>query len=684
MAYGGISDPNYTITKTIYVSPTGSDSNDGLTRQAPRLRSTATLAMLGPGVGICCLDGTYVGGIAIRNGGNADSLTGYAVIFSDTPKGAKFVPDPNNAKFNLVDITAGSASYLVLDGLDIQGPLPSFTGGSCIESKYNHHHKILNCALHDAAACGLQTGAGFDYLLLKGCDISGNAGTGNGNIQGGGYSGVSLATPTAHDILSGYHFVIVDNHIHDNMEGPLITIPHSDGNGLVFDTWNLSGYSQAVLVDSNLITGNGARGILILNAYAGGFTLRNNTCDKNGQDPTKYGTRGEIAIWRTPNTIVANNIMVADPAFNANNVALLIVSDSNSTGLFNNLTFDGTAGQASYQTVSTTTQLTSANGNLIGVDPQFVNPPADLHLLTSSPALGVGTLAYGYSANDIAGNPRVVNNKIDIGAYEATGILPQTQAIINAYTTQPTQARITAIDTCVRALMVPVAGVKPWDVIDVLWMRSADLQSFGVEWKNPTAHHLVQHGTVTFAPDGGVTSDKTTGYFDSLWNPATAGGAYARDSSHIMVWIGNNPTVANGQDVTINSANFSAPSAQINSRTTGNILRGSVNDATAVNFSGATITDSSGLSVLTRTGQNVSNGYKNNVQTSVIDTTTSIGVPNGNLCVCGTPMYGLSNKMVSLIGAGGAFTPAIEAAVYAAFWNYMNTVGGVGTAPPPA
>lgn len=680
MTYGGITDPNYTVTSTIFVSPSGSDSNSGLTEALPRLFSAATLAMGGAGVGLCCLDGTYVGGHTISHGGNADTLTGYFAIFSKNPRGAKFVPDPAHPTFNLFDLTASTASYIILDGLDIQGPLPSVTGGSAIEFK-SHHLKILDCGLHDSAACGLQA-AGFDYLLLQGCDIYSNAGSGNGDIVGGGYSGVSLLGPIAFDDLPGWHVVARFNRIWNNIEGPLVTVAHSDGNGLILDSWgSLHGYGSPTLIEGNLVVGNGRRGIEVLKAYQGGVSLISNTCCNNNQDTSSPGTVGEIAVEYSLNTVVANNIMDTGGTIVH---ALVISNDSNSTILTDNLTFNGTPGQASYQAVSTTTTFTSANGNLPGVDPQLAAPTLDVsgdfRPKFGSPVLGAGTLAYGYSATDILGNPRVVNNLIDIGAYQGMSVLPQTQAIINAYKVPPTTARIAAIDAAAREFVT----LQAWSWFDVLYMRAADPQSWTIEWKNPGAHTLVQFGTVCYTVDGGASSDGVTGYYDSLYNPSTfVGSVYKQNYSHIGVWVGNNPTPKNGQDVSINPENFSLPCAQVNSRSTINRIRGAVNDETAIDFSTGTITDSSGHTVLSRTLPGVTTAYKNGVATSIVDTTASIGVPNGDLFICGTPMYSLSNRMESAVHAGSGLNAMQVGFIETILWSYMNTVGGAGTAPTP-
>jgi hypothetical protein len=424
--YHGISDPRYVCLKNLWISPSGSDANTGLTPDAPRLSIAGTVALATPGTCVRALPGTYTSdgrNNVIRKGGNADTPAGYVVLLSDTPHAAHIVPSTTTYSFNTLDLQnlSTSASYIIIDGLDIQGELAwSGKGGSAIEIKNGHHYKIINNILHDSSACGLQTHS-IDYLLLQGNVIYGNAKFGISH-----YSGVSLLGPAAFDTLPGFHYVVRNNIVYGNTEGPVITTNHTDGNGIILDSWgNLHGYAQQVVIENNLIFHNGHRGLEVLNATGGGILFRNNTIYKNGQDPARYGTEGEIVIWNSPRTVAANNIMVADPVANPNNTAMLIVNDGNSSVLANNMSFNGIIGQSSYATVTSTAPFAGVNGNQAGVDPLLSMPSSDLagsdfHLSAQSPALGAGTLAYGFAAADAAGAPRVVDGLIDIGAYQGT------------------------------------------------------------------------------------------------------------------------------------------------------------------------------------------------------------------------------------------------------------------------
>ena len=64
----------------------------------------------------------------------------------------------------------------------------------------------------------------------------------------------------------------------------------------------------------------------------------------------------------------------------------------------------------------------TANGN-ISDDPQFVSA-GNYQLLPTSPCLNVGTnLPYVFTSTDFAGNPRLVGNKVDMGAYEYSALV---------------------------------------------------------------------------------------------------------------------------------------------------------------------------------------------------------------------------------------------------------------------
>ncbi len=345
--YSGISDLRYSYLKNLWVSPTGSDKNDGQTPNTARLSIASTVAMATPGTCVRALPGTYImdgSNSFIKNGGNADTLTGYVALVSDTPHAAKLVPSPTKWTFNVLDFTQAIVNYFIVDGFDIQGELSwNNTGGSAIELKNGHHYKIINNILRDSSACGLQT-AGIDYLLFQNNIVSNNAQYGSSH-----YSGISLVGAKEFDRLPGYHYIIKDNIIFANSEGSTITTHHTDGNGIILDNWaNINGYTQQALIEGNLVFRNGHRGIEIQNGggptvYPTPVTIRNNTIFHNSQDPSIYGTTGEIALYYASGVTVENNVVVSAGIA----PTLYINQDNNETIQSNNLLFNSTTSYTS-------------------------------------------------------------------------------------------------------------------------------------------------------------------------------------------------------------------------------------------------------------------------------------------------------------------------------------------------
>ena len=59
-------------------------------------------------------------------------------------------------------------------------------------------------------------------------------------------------------------------------------------------------------------------------------------------------------------------------------------------------------------------------------DPHFIRAEAgDFRLRCDSPCIDAGDKMYVTNTVDFAGNPRIVNNKVDIGAYEFSAALDQ-------------------------------------------------------------------------------------------------------------------------------------------------------------------------------------------------------------------------------------------------------------------
>jgi hypothetical protein len=449
--------PFYTCVTNYYVSATGSNSGTGSSANPWNTISAAMNYLSGQGgtLGGVCVNvgpGTYteaVNGNALS--GSSDSPTGYFVLRSTTSHGA-IIQLPSNSPDYTTAISFLNASYIVIDGFVLSGSdaAPNIDGsginatGSSPTQCTAHHIRIYNNIAYGWGGSGIATQR-QDYY-----DEEGNVAYNTSNTSIWGVSAINTWEPVALD--SGtwssstmdsasvqYHTIIRYNVSYNNAEVNIGANPHYDGNGITLDTYNAVtgyvGYTQQTLVDSNLSFDNGGGGIVTGGSGASFVTVRNNTAFSNYIDAQNPSTgHGDIAIGgsvSSHNNIIVNNIGVENSAASTLNYALEDIaysyaqSNTDETWM-NNLAFDGIAEQASTYTTNTSATFTTANGNLLGVDPQFVNYlSGDFSLRATSPAVGAGTTAYGVAAQDLAGNPRTSSGKVDIGAYEySSGTAP--------------------------------------------------------------------------------------------------------------------------------------------------------------------------------------------------------------------------------------------------------------------
>ncbi|MBB5221396.1 hypothetical protein HNP73_001317 [Amaricoccus macauensis] len=385
---------------TYYVATSGNDGAAGSSSAPWKTLSKAMSAALKPGDEVVVRSGTYNETMTIQKSGTA---SGYITIRSEVEGGAKIVASGSNNGINI------AANYVKVEGFDVRG-----AGSHGIMANNVHHTQVLNNTVHDAGASGIQYNYS-DFIRVEGNTTYNNA-------SDGWFSGISVYQNRniTNDSSSGIRTFIVNNVSYDNVTK---SGGHSDGNGIIIDDFqstqnnNFSSYNKGALVEGNLVYSNGGKGIQI--AWSDYVTVRNNTSWHNNTDPLNSGTwRGEISNQDSNNNTFVNNIAVADPSKNSNNVAIGDYGDNSFTKWVNNLTFNGTPGKASINNEGGNTGPTAANGNLLGVDPKFVNAwGGDFHLSGSSPAVNTGSAAHGLAGVDLDGGSRVVGT-VDLGAYE--------------------------------------------------------------------------------------------------------------------------------------------------------------------------------------------------------------------------------------------------------------------------
>jgi len=391
---------------TYYVASSSSGGGNGSTTSPFRTISEAMSANLRPGDEVVVKAGTYNEAINIDKDGSA---AGNITLRSEVPGGALIRPPAGS--HNAISV---NGNYVTIDGFDIKGG-----NGDGIEANNVHHVQILNNKVHDAGESGIQFNQS-DFIKIEGNETYNNA-------SSGWFSGISIyenRNITGDTSTDGYRTIVRNNISHDNVTK---SGAHTDGNGIIIDDFQSTqasghpNYTFKTLVENNLVYENGGKGIQV--TWSDSVTVKNNTAYHNNQDPANTGTwRGELSNSASNNNTWVNNIAVADPSVNKNNTAIdntSIGGANNNVVWANNITYNGTAGQASVKTDGGNAMPSTANGNQLGVDPKFLGAASDnFHLGSGSLAIDHGTSTYGVASNDLDGHARVVGT-VDVGAYES-------------------------------------------------------------------------------------------------------------------------------------------------------------------------------------------------------------------------------------------------------------------------
>jgi len=226
------------------------------------------------------------------------------------------------------------------------------------------------------------------------------------------------------------------------------------GGGLYVD-----GYGANITIKQCAFSGNSANhggGGVYVSLHSGTTTITNNTFSGNSAD---YGGGGGVYVSsQSGTTIITNNTFSGNSANYGGGVGAYLEDDSASLDVYNNILFgnianaggndgddlyvdsdrDGNSigstvnlynndfsGNANFDTgqsedLSITYTDNYHHANNIQDDPQFVDPVnGDFHLKPTSPCIDKGTAdAPGLPETDFEGDPRIMNDTVDIGADE--------------------------------------------------------------------------------------------------------------------------------------------------------------------------------------------------------------------------------------------------------------------------
>lgn len=412
---------------TLYVSASGNDGNSGMS-EAMALRTLQKACdMVNPGDTVFVMNGDY-NSIVIRRGGDANAWVRFANYAGHTP--IVRVDGWNGISFG------EGASYVILDGLTIEGKLRTVTlaegeadyekdkpnalyngNGIGIDArKYknkNHHITIRNCIIRYCCGGGIASCGAGDHIRIE-----------NNTVHENGWymryagSGISILAsyPTDTEAPADYSQVIVGNRCWSNRT--LVKWKQakrlSDGNGIIVDTLRENKFNGRTLVANNICWNNGGSGIHAFKSdnvdIVGNTTWHNSTM-------LEYG---EIFAHAASNVNIMGNIMVAPFGRKVNYPSKNDVKSTTVVYDFNVYYISPASESAGVTAAALDTSdpmraagskaIPSVGEHDIIADPLFVNANpdplvADFRIRGTSPAIGIVDIPF-MPTNDILGVPR--------------------------------------------------------------------------------------------------------------------------------------------------------------------------------------------------------------------------------------------------------------------------------------
>lgn len=334
-----------TSANTLFVSPSGFDGYNAVTNTlndgritAPVLTINFATALLHIGflpvtgsVGaedvpgcIYAEPGTYqeqvfAGGVsasvvAANAALSDDSVPAYVVYRSLVPHQAILTAPDNN---NGATLFNGSGPYLKIVDFAADGRVgqttstdgivstedcfafgtsnntPTIADGAAINNN-NHHIIVQDSVAHDCGGSGISVVFG-DLITISGNSTYNNATTSQFQKSGISIFGPAAAADSVMSVIdqSQPRITVFGNSSFNNIIGPTVTANHTDGNGIIFDTFAQNAYFHPSYLFNNVVYGNGGGGIQVdTSSYV---TASGNGSFGNRRDQLSSDTvRGEI------------------------------------------------------------------------------------------------------------------------------------------------------------------------------------------------------------------------------------------------------------------------------------------------------------------------------------------------------------------------------------------------------
>ncbi len=345
-----------TTGKNLYVSPSGSNSNDG-SQTHPFATITKAASHATPGTTVHVAPGIYTQPVSTDASGTSTARITYV---SDTKWAAKIQLSRSAAPDA---IWSSVGDYVTIQGFDISGG--SGFNGILYEGNYV---QISGNRVHDLGTTSCYSGAGINnngYTIHDDNII--------GNIV------YNIGPKSSCNQIHGIYYSNLKAHISNNI------------------TYNNAGYGiqcwhacNKVIIDNNLVFGNRFGGIIIGAGDAPGGVVTNNS-------------------------IIANNIAINNIGYGIREYEY---PGSNTIGsknqILKNIVYGNTVGGISLLNGNTASGTITSHVQFVNFQ---ADGSGDYHLKPKSPAIDAGT-SIGAPTDDIDGVPRPQGKGYDIGPYE--------------------------------------------------------------------------------------------------------------------------------------------------------------------------------------------------------------------------------------------------------------------------
>jgi hypothetical protein len=267
----------------------------------------------------------------------------------------------------------------------VQGWEVTASGGQAIcfaayppTSSANIHHIIFandianGCYGAGFAAVG-NGSAGVDYLALI-ADIAYDAAQQATECG----SGISVNVPSQSDSLPGTHIYVAGNFTWHNFDpNPCAGGIPTDGEGIIFDTFDANSYTAQAVMENNISFLNGNSGFRVdATTLAPVFIVNNTSFGNNGDSAMNSGECGEITLQQSNGIQVYNNIARTNSVSGCGsnpNYAFYVASGNSTDSVNLNLGY-----AISGQSVGSggSPEFSYGTGNVFGTDPNFASPPS--------------------------------------------------------------------------------------------------------------------------------------------------------------------------------------------------------------------------------------------------------------------------------------------------------------------